>query len=609
MTSGGIILPPSVLLSFLLYQFFRKIKHSPCHGIVKETKRSEGMRLLESEPDGGKSWILGIILGSLGSISINLGNNIQSLGLKQIQSDEHQQVPRRLKLKTNPKLSFPKKNLKKIFPIAKSNDEDEISSKNEEMIPISPRVKPQAQQEQTNREEINQNSSTKTKSCTSLTWIIGTTIFLSGSLLNFASFAFAAQSMLASLESIQFVTNLLFGKLILGAEVTRPMLLGTFLTVAGTIFTVQFSSKKKVKLGSEELKVLYSNPIYTAFLCCMVVLLVLLHLVYENYEKHQRSNSPKKNSDIIMPLTYSIWSAIFGTQSVVQAKVLAELFAVQSSGDENIFESWLIYFTIVMWVLTVCVWLKRLNDALSKFETLFIIPLLQCSFIFFAIVSGGIFFREFDDFTSLQWLGFWSGVLVMLSGLVLLTPSRAKTSSESTLIRKESTDLMQEKNEENNSLPRLKNKILDENLPLCSQSEPDKLLFQNSMENILTAIRNGCLTTSIVSSSVLSSVIATQDDAEHDIESRIIQNFSQVYFILTDDSMESGKMNDDLINLCHEMKEQIQQLDDRYKDEFKKMFQELNENDNVKHSLRDFIHRIHVELHQIEQEHDNCIKC
>lgn len=37
----------------------------------------------------------------------------------------------------------------------------------------------------------------------STTWRIGTTIFVSGALLNFASYAFAAQSMLASLESIQ----------------------------------------------------------------------------------------------------------------------------------------------------------------------------------------------------------------------------------------------------------------------------------------------------------------------------------------------------------------------------------------------------------------------
>jgi hypothetical protein len=63
-----------------------------------------------------------------------------------------------------------------------------------------------------------------------------------------------------------------------------------------------------------------------------------------------------------------------------------------------------------------------LNDALGKFNPLFIIPLLQCMFIFFAIVSGGIFFKEFSAFTAGQWCGFCAGVAIMFGGLVFLVP-------------------------------------------------------------------------------------------------------------------------------------------------------------------------------------------
>jgi hypothetical protein len=78
--------------------------------------------------------------------------------------------------------------------------------------------------------------------------------------------------------------------------------------------------------------------------------------------------------------------------------------------------------SILLWLGTVSVWLYRLNDALSKFNPLFIIPLLQCNFIFFAIVSGGIFFKEFIAFNAGQWCGFIAGVLVMFSGLIVLVP-------------------------------------------------------------------------------------------------------------------------------------------------------------------------------------------
>ena len=40
----------------------------------------------------------------------------------------------------------------------------------------------------------------------------GTAIFIFGSVINFAAFAFAAASVLAPLEAVQFITNLVFGK-------------------------------------------------------------------------------------------------------------------------------------------------------------------------------------------------------------------------------------------------------------------------------------------------------------------------------------------------------------------------------------------------------------
>lgn len=76
------------------------------------------------------------------------------------------------------------------------------------------------------------------------------------------------------------------------------------------------------------------------------------------------------------------------------------------------------------------VWLKRLNDALERFNPLFIIPLLQCSFIFFAIVSGGIFFKEFNAFDTNQWVGFWFGIATMFGGLSLLTPQPVSSEDE-----------------------------------------------------------------------------------------------------------------------------------------------------------------------------------
>ena len=381
-----------------------------------ETSRS---LLVEMSSDDSENWVLGVTLGLLGSIAINTGNNIQSLGLKQAQGKVTSVEPSTHGIPDKDTAPLPKKHL---IPW--------LSPKGIKTAPYD------------NDDEFSVVTVAKQSPLLSLTWIIGTFIFVTGSLLNFASYAFAAQSMLASLESIQFVTNLLFGKFMLGARVTQTMLVGTMLTVIGTVMAVQFSSKETLELSTADIKKLYSNPAYISYLCLMVLALVVLHVVYKKLEERKNKDKPLKSRDVILPCLYSVWSAMFGTQSVVQAKILAELLAVHSSGTENIFTSSFTYATILLWVMTVLVWLKRLNDALQKFNPLFIIPLLQCSFIFFAIISGGIFFKEFNSFDSNQWIGFWFGIIVMFGGLVLLTPQPIQ--SEDDLLHRDLVNLILE---------------------------------------------------------------------------------------------------------------------------------------------------------------------
>lgn len=57
---------------------------------------------------------------------------------------------------------------------------------------------------------------------------------------------------------------------------------------------------------------------------------------------------------------------------------------------------------------------------------MFIIPLLQVSFILLAIISGGIFFEEFDSFGVSQTIAFCGGVLLVCLGLYFLSPPQKK---------------------------------------------------------------------------------------------------------------------------------------------------------------------------------------
>lgn len=159
-------------------------------------------------------------------------------------------------------------------------------------------------------------------------------------------------------------------------------------------------------------------------------------------------------ADYVLPVTYATFSALFGTIAVVMAKVLSELVTLWITGTDIFFggDAWFTWATLVAWIAFVAVWLFRMNEALSLYDPLFIIPLLQVNFILFAIISGeflkqiygiqtsnmfhsstcsmydssgGIFFKEFDYFRTINVIGFCCGVAMLLGGIFLLSPEMA----------------------------------------------------------------------------------------------------------------------------------------------------------------------------------------
>jgi hypothetical protein len=63
-----------------------------------------------------------------------------------------------------------------------------------------------------------------------------------------------------------------------------------------------------------------------------------------------------------------------------------------------------------------------MNEALGLYDPLFIIPLLQVNFILFAIISGGIYFKEFSYFGTINVIGFCLGIFLLVFGIFLLSP-------------------------------------------------------------------------------------------------------------------------------------------------------------------------------------------
>jgi hypothetical protein len=196
-------------------------------------------------------------------------------------------------------------------------------------------------------------------------FFFGTGLFVTGSLLTFVAFGFAAQSLLASLEGVQFVSNIIFGKFFRNADISCSILLGVTMICGGIATVVLNGSHESETYTSQQLMMLYvNNHAYQAFLVIAGGSAVFLRYVEKAFTKRQKQGKPWPYSDIMIPLTFAIFSAIFGTQSVVQAKCLMMCLSL-TLDHQNQFDHPFTYAMLAAWLVFVGVWLTRMGTALK----------------------------------------------------------------------------------------------------------------------------------------------------------------------------------------------------------------------------------------------------
>ena len=343
--------------------------------------------------DDSNLWIVGVILIVVGSIGQNLGQNIVSLGHKETQVSQ--------KNKLTDECNSPSRSPKTVDVI-----DPEQQKLNDE---IDREIEERYKQEEVKNARLRNG---------------GTFMFVFGALFTFAAFGFAAQSLLASLESVQFVANVVFAKLVHKEVISYKMIIATVSIIVGNTLVVIFSEHGLYLFTGRDIVYLYRvNTSYHIYLACALLIFFVSQYVYIKY-KESRFKSGKLlwSHSFVEPFAYVISSTIIGTLAVLKSKCLSMLIQVSVRGISNEFVQPTVYVVLFIWMLLVAFWLRRMDLGLELYPPLFIIPVLQVFFVLFAILCGGIYFNEFLLFSSEQWVGFIIGVFLILLGVYGLTP-------------------------------------------------------------------------------------------------------------------------------------------------------------------------------------------
>ena len=133
-------------------------------------------------------------------------------------------------------------------------------------------------------------------------------------------------------------------------------------------------------------------------------------------------------------LTYAFTTATLSSFNVAFSKIVGELVANSfSSGedDSNQFRSPMAWVFTIALIVCNANQIRMLSRSLSKFDALFIIPCYQVAFANLCILGGGIYFKEFSLFTTLQWYSV--GCRCCCWGVRMLSASEVKNMEHAAL--------------------------------------------------------------------------------------------------------------------------------------------------------------------------------
>uniref|UniRef100_A0A6N2M9E8 Probable magnesium transporter n=1 Tax=Salix viminalis TaxID=40686 RepID=A0A6N2M9E8_SALVM len=261
------------------------------------------------------------------------------------------------------------------------------------------------------------------------TWRVGILFFFLGNCLNFISFGYAAQSLLAALGSIQFVSNIAFAYFVLNKMVTVKVLVATAFIVLGNIFLVAFGNHQSPVYTPEQLAEKYSNMTFLFYCLVLILLVAMHHYIYRRGEIILAISGQDLRPywQMLLPFSYAVVSGAVGSCSVLFAKSLSNLLRLAMSSDYHL-HSWFTYSILLLFLSTAGFWMTRLNEGLALFDAILIVPMFQIVWTFFSICTGFVYFQEYQVFDALRTTMFILGMTFVFIGISLLAPDEPKGS-------------------------------------------------------------------------------------------------------------------------------------------------------------------------------------
>ena len=144
-------------------------------------------------------------------------------------------------------------------------------------------------------------------------WRVGMAIFVSFSILNFAALGLAPASILVPLESIQFVTNVFYSRLVHKKTVPLRMAAGVTLAVLGTVLTVTFGASGGGCSSIDKLEAAWTTVGWWLLVAVSVTVAIIALCVHGSFSRrlaafNDGQGEEPAGHEFVLPITFTLLS-------------------------------------------------------------------------------------------------------------------------------------------------------------------------------------------------------------------------------------------------------------------------------------------------------------
>ncbi|NWH29501.1 NPAL2 protein, partial [Chloropsis hardwickii] len=245
---------------------------------------------------------------------------------------------------------------------------------------------------------------------TSKLWWCGITLLSLGEAGNFTAYGFAPVTLVAPLGCVSVIGSVFISVLFLRKTIRTADILGGTLTITGIYLLVTFAPNVPQELTARQVQnYLVSWPFLVYAVLEVLVFCILLYFYKRKSVKH------------IVVLLMMV--ALLASLNVIAVKAVSSMIALSVKGKMQLASS-IFYIMSILMAASCAFQIKFLNQAMHLYEATAVVPI---NFVFFttsAIISGVIFYREFQSAALLSVFMFLFGCLLSFLGVIIIARNK-----------------------------------------------------------------------------------------------------------------------------------------------------------------------------------------